>query len=730
MRFSNRQLSEQLFAFVQMVLLLVMQEPLLFIVQIILIVLIVLRLSASHKLTHLLPVITTMRVQNIGATLLMVLVAAFSFQVGVLNATVNLLACGTVMYFFTMLYSEENLVATLKDFNKGRGKAKSKIKHKQARKVSSSSLFKHFLSLVLLLAAGFIYDVSLLNAALYFTLLMVAFFALLLSLNSALALSHGAKLIVAHTLIALPIVGALFFIVPNLPPFWKMPEKAVATTGLSEEMSPGDIAQLVKSTRMAFRAEFERGTQNVPANLYWRAMVLEQFDGKTWRIDDKRKAVDNFKKPSPLSEASRDFIYSIIIEPHQQNWLYGLKNSIPLSDGIYQGLDGSLARPVKVSKPLKYSLALPNSHAQESELGETKFAQVGQQELTEFDRQLNLAFDSSLHPQTQAIANRLWQQATEQITQNADRNMQVAARYSDLVLNYFNQNRFQYSLSPPLLVGDHIDDFMLNTRVGFCAHFASAYTLAMRMQGIPARVVTGYLGGEYNPLGQYYTVYDADAHAWSEYWVEREDGNGYWQRVDPTAVVSPIRIESGIEQAVNRDVTLVELPMQLAKSVAWLNALRQQFQSLDYYWTTQFLDFDYKAQQDLYKKLFKDTIDVMIFAVILCTVVLLPAVVLILMERVKKYQNVSWQQRVLTRLAKMLAYKHKSQNSEKKFTREPHWTLSEYQSFLVKQLPENSDKLNRLFAIITHAMYRLDSTGSDKPSAEQRKAVDEIIKSL
>jgi hypothetical protein len=119
------------------------------------------------------------------------------------------------------------------------------------------------------------------------------------------------------------------------------------------------------------------------------------------------------------------------------------------------------------------------------------------------------------------------------------------AQIVERALAYFNTEPFVYTLQPGTLGTDPLDEFLFETRRGFCEHYAAAFTLLMRLAGVPARVVTGYQGGELNPRGGYLMVRQADAHAWSEVWLE---GSG-WMRVDPTAAVSPERVERSIDPA-------------------------------------------------------------------------------------------------------------------------------------------------------------------------------------
>src|SRR5690606_32454560 len=153
------------------------------------------------------------------------------------------------------------------------------------------------------------------------------------------------------------------------------------------------------------------------------------------------------------------------------------------------------------------------------------------------------------------------------------------------VLAMFRTQSFFYTLTPPLLGDQPVDDFLFNTRSGFCEHYASAFTFLMRAAGIPARVVTGYQGGEVNPVGDYMIVRQSEAHAWAEAWIE---GRG-WVRIDPTAAVSPLRVESGIAAAVP---STDGLPLALRSNSEWLRQLRFTWDSFANDWNQWVLGYN------------------------------------------------------------------------------------------------------------------------------------------
>jgi hypothetical protein len=158
------------------------------------------------------------------------------------------------------------------------------------------------------------------------------------------------------------------------------------------------------------------------------------------------------------------------------------------------------------------------------------------------------------------------------------------------VLNKFRREQYFYTLEPPRLQSDAVDDFLFTTKRGFCEHFASAFTLLARAAGIPARVVTGYQGGEFNPMGNYLIVRQSDAHAWSEVWLA---GKG-WVRVDPTAAVAPERIERGRDAAIPASEPV---PGRRLRQNALFSQLRLMWDAANTYWNDQVVEFGNTQQQ-------------------------------------------------------------------------------------------------------------------------------------
>jgi protein-glutamine gamma-glutamyltransferase len=318
--------------------------------------------------------------------------------------------------------------------------------------------------------------------------------------------------------LALPVALVLFLLFPRVPgPFWALPSRSAAgLTGLSDEMSPGTIAQLIQSDEVAFRVSFS-GPVPPPAVRYWRGPVLERFDGWTWRD------LDRLPQLGPrIQVRGQVYRYRITLEPHGRAWLLAMDYPARWTDR-----EALLTQ----SFQLISRKALDGVHGLEVESWPEAIPET---ELGAVTRFRNLRLPPERNPRARALAETLAAQAGSD------------AAFVDAVLDYFRTQPFSYTLQPPLTTGGHpVDEFLFNTRRGFCEHYASAFTKMARAAGIPARVVTGYQGGELNPLSGNLVVRQYDAHAWSEVWLADRG----WTRVDPTAAVAPERIELSLANA-------------------------------------------------------------------------------------------------------------------------------------------------------------------------------------
>lgn len=363
---------------------------------------------------------------------------------------------------------------------------------------------------------------------------------------------------------AVPLAALLFLLFPRVPgPLWGLPRDAQhGVTGLSEEMSPGSIASLGQSDEVAFRVQFEGPVPPSP-QLYWRGPVFWNFDGRTWSGGGPPGSPD----PDAISARDRMVRYTSTIEPHFRRWLFALDLPVALPPDTRLNRDLLLLSLNDLRQRARYDLV----SALEYRTGLT---------LTAAERERALRLPAGSSPRAQELAHRLRAGTADE------------AAYVDAVLAMFRSEPYFYTLEPPLLGAQPVDEFLFDTRRGFCEHYASAFAVLMRAAGVPARIVTGYQGGVVNPIGQYLVVRQAEAHAWVEVWLP---GRG-WVRVDPTAAVSPTRIESGVAAA----VPLGEpLPLSVRGDIEWLRRLQFAWDAANNRWNLWVLGYNRERQRAL-----------------------------------------------------------------------------------------------------------------------------------
>ncbi len=367
---------------------------------------------------------------------------------------------------------------------------------------------------------------------------------------------------------ALPIAALFFVLFPRVQgPLWGMPDDAYSSrTGLSESMSPGRIAELSLSDEVAFRVLFD-GPSPEPARLYWRGPVFGSFDGAEWK--PLSRPIAPLPLPSIQGEPESTLRYTVTLEPNNRPWLFALEapvrvDGLPARTALLMP-DMLLLSRERVNARLRYRLESTTEY------------RFGMNE-TPLSLRNWLQLPGGFNPRTLELAAS-WR-AQEQ----------DPAGLVDRALRMFHDEPFHYTTKPPLLGRDTVDDFLFRTRAGFCEHYASAFVVLMRALEVPARVVTGYQGGEFNPVDDFWLIRQADAHAWAEVWLP---GRG-WVRVDPTAAVAPERIERG-----SRAIRRTERFAPLGLDMPMLEGLRFNLDALANAWNQWVLSYDGGRQKRL-----------------------------------------------------------------------------------------------------------------------------------
>jgi transglutaminase-like putative cysteine protease len=441
---------------------------------------------------------------------------------------------------------------------------------------SSRDCYVIIYSAFFIIASNFFHSQSI-WLIIYVFFVVVTLVTILIALSDRLktvTLVERFKLASRFVIYATPLMLILFLLFPRIPgPLWALPEDAYTSqTGLSEEMSPGSINRLISSSAIAFRVKFDKA---IPQHhqRYWRGAVLSTYDGQTWRRSDAPVTAQANIRYDEKPE--NNFRYNVTLEPTNLNWLLSLEYPKTNKASGYKNQyrmnrEAMLLSTDKISNVISYTI--------DSQID------ASNQALFEQEDHKNRLLPVQINPKTVTLARRL--------LQAADFDEQ---RYIKAVLSYFRDNEFIYTLNPDLLGQDAMDDFIFDSRRGFCEHYASAFTYLMRAAGIPARIVIGYQGGRMNPLDDYMIVRQSDAHAWSEVWI-----NGHWSRIDPTATVSPERVEQGI---LNAGLDNSRLPLLLVSNNSFIKNMSFLYDSFQNNWNQWVIGFDQKKQDALLKSL-------------------------------------------------------------------------------------------------------------------------------
>jgi transglutaminase-like putative cysteine protease len=365
---------------------------------------------------------------------------------------------------------------------------------------------------------------------------------------------------------ATPFMLLLFVLFPRISgPLWGLPVDAYsAISGLSDTMSPGSISRLSQSDAIAFRARFAAAPPH--ADLYWRGPVLTEFDGRTWRASRSEPL-----GALPEAAAGDGIGYEVTLEPHNRRWLFALELPITLPAGATLTADYQLLAKQPIHARLRYALR-------------------SRSDLINGSRESPGRLRDAL--QLPATANPRARQLGAELRTRAGSD----AGTVQAMLAYFRAYPFFYTLQPPLLGDDSVDQFLFEARRGFCEHYAGAFVFVLRAAGVPARVVTGYQGGEINPVDGFLEVRQYDAHAWAEVWLA---GIG-WRRVDPTAAIAPSRVEASLGAAVGAGESL---PLMARTDLAWLRELRFRWDALNNGWNQWVLGYNPQRQRDLLRNL-------------------------------------------------------------------------------------------------------------------------------
>jgi transglutaminase-like putative cysteine protease len=476
--------------------------------------------------------------------------------------------------------------------------------------------------------------------------------------------------------LAVPVGLAFFVLFPRLAsPLWGIPETTLdSKSGLSDSMSPGSIQSLFMDDSPAFRAKFS-GPVPSAENLYWRGPVFWRFDGETWKGGFYGRNIETADQPEPSKGA---WDYTVQLEPNERKWLFALDYPASVPPDTRLTMDFQLIRRQPVIQLFQYGIISNPDFIDTPKLHGPLLLQA-------------LDFPENRNPRTLRLVEN-WRRETPGDPEFVNR-----------VLRYFNEEPFHYSLEAPLLGTDSVDDFLFDTRTGFCEHYASTFAVMMRMAGIPTRIVTGYQGGWYSELGNYLLVRQSDAHAWTEVWFPERG----WTRVDPTAAVSPLRVQQGSLSALSSPRHLLDY--------AWLRGLRNSADVVRQRWNDWVIEYGAHRQAELFAPLGLDRmspamlVTILFFVIAVVSAILFPIVLRIKGPGRKDPVQQAWQ-KFLKRLARV------------GFESLPSDGAIELAAAASIRLPADSATIHRIAQIYTRSRY----SAQPPPFSDLKQAIDKF----
>jgi protein-glutamine gamma-glutamyltransferase len=469
---------------------------------------------------------------------------------------------------------------------------------------------------------------------------------------------------------ALPLGITFFILFPRLEaPHWTfLQDKTQVKTGLSETLEPGAISDLALSDDLVFRVKFT-GAIPPQAQRYWRGPVFSLTDGKKWLPLPTRDLQQQPQTSLTFSGAS--YSYTLLMEPQDKNWVFALDMPAVFTSSLQINTHYQLTTTVNPGIRAEYAIQ--------------SYADYNTGQLSAIERRENLQLPPSISPEITALVRQL---------RGFDNNPHA---FIQQLLTYFRTQSFYYSLTPPLMEEKPIDTFLFKTRTGFCSHYATAFVYLMRVAHIPARVVSGYQGGELNKMGNFLEIKQADAHAWTEVWLE----NSGWTRIDPTSAVAPERVEQGVnvDRQIASGLVSFDLGQRNSTAANLAKQLRQAWQNADYSWQRWVINYNNANQTSFLAAFGLTQLHSMLIWLLIIVSVLTLGLFWWLMRQPKKAldQASLLYQKFTAKLTKVQLHKHASE------------TASAFASRITQRYPELAQPVNNITELFLKIRYGKNS---------------------
>lgn len=520
----------------------------------------------------------------------------------------------------------------------------------------------------------FLYQQSILMAG-YILFVCCVLIATLVSINSQKAATVSAlKTATVIIFQALPISIVLFVLFPRIEaPRWMLFNlQNTAISGLSDSLEPGSISRLGLSDELVFRVKFE-GKLPPPNQRYWRGPVFSQTNGKRWT---ETKNLFFRKNQDELTYTGEPYQYTLLMEPQDKRWVFAL--------------DMPSSYPDSVTKNALYQLITKDNPGDRAAYKITSFSQYNTGDITKTERRDNLQLPSDPSKKIMQLVTQL------------DGFEASAERFIQSVMSHFKNEKFYYTLTPPLMEEKPIETFLFETRYGFCSHYATAFVYLMRVAGLPARVVAGYQGGEHNKVGDFLEVRQANAHAWAEVWLK----NKGWTRFDPTAAIAPERVEQDVNidlQIATGSVNFSPININVGRALSWMKNAKQLWSGIDYSWQRWVINYSTVNQSKFLSSLGINNISSMvqwlIASIALITCIL--AWTIFKTRQTKIAEELILYQRYCKKLAKAGVYKKIGE------------TAKDFASRVQKQRPDIAEEVEKITAVFLRLRYEQNLAEED-----------------
>lgn len=484
-------------------------------------------------------------------------------------------------------------------------------------------------------ATQFLYQQSLIMLA-YIFIVVILLLAVLVTQNSrAMATLPAIKMAAMLGMQALPIALAIFFLFPRIdaPRLQWLSERNHRLSSLSDFIEPGSISDLSLSEELVFRVRFF-GPLPPPSLRYWRGPVMTHTDGKRWT---QSKVTNQNTKSEEPSVSGNLFQYVILMEPQGKNWVFAL--------------DMPVDYPPQLQRNAYYQLTTSLNPERRSEYRIDSYPAFHTGAISSVHLQEALQLPSEPSQRIKSLIRLL---------HGYDTPPEV---YISELLRHFRMENFRYTLTPPKLQDNPIETFLFETRSGFCSHYASTFVYLMRAANIPARIVSGFLGGTYNDVGHFLEVRQKDAHAWAEVWLPDKG----WTRVDPTAAIAPERIENAYDvDSLFPDGEIIFDDVNAGGAVdQWLGQLQSLWGSADYNWQHWIINYNSLNQANTLSRFgIRDAKSMVLWLTLIVAVMMAVIGTFLLFFRAHDTDRVVWAyRRFCNKLARKGLIRHQSEGA-------------------------------------------------------------------